>query len=124
LASSGGAAELYPRGLEATGDERPVRAAVPRRRLRIALLGTRGIPASYSGFETFYEELGVRLAERGHSVTVYNRSHYVRYRNPPTGVKLVRLPSIRPSTGDHRHKGFHAPRALRGFDIYYVHRRQ
>ena len=33
--------------------------------MRIALLGTRGIPANYGGFETFAEELSVRLAERG-----------------------------------------------------------
>ena len=32
--------------------------------LKIALLGTRGIPASYSGFETCVEELGQRLVER------------------------------------------------------------
>ena len=34
-------------------------------RLKIALLGSRGIPASYSGFETFYKEFGARLAARG-----------------------------------------------------------
>ncbi len=45
--------------------------------MRIAILGTRGIPASYGGFETFAEEIGVRLVERGHEVTVYCRStHY------------------------------------------------
>jgi glycosyltransferase involved in cell wall biosynthesis len=39
--------------------------------LRIALLGTKGIPANYGGFETFAEQLAVRLVERGHQVTVY-----------------------------------------------------
>lgn len=39
--------------------------------LRIALLGTRGIPAGYGGFETFAEQLAVRLAQRGHQITVY-----------------------------------------------------
>jgi glycosyltransferase involved in cell wall biosynthesis len=43
------------------------------RSLRIALLGTRGIPARYGGFETFAEQLSTRLAARGHSVTVYGR---------------------------------------------------
>ena len=38
------------------------------------------MPASYSGFETFYQELAVRLAARGREVTVYNRSHHVPYR--------------------------------------------
>ncbi len=41
--------------------------------LSIALLGTRGVPARYGGFETFAEELGKRLVVRGHSVTVYGR---------------------------------------------------
>lgn len=41
--------------------------------MRIALLGTRGIPANYGGFETFAEEISTRLVERGHEVTVYCR---------------------------------------------------
>jgi glycosyltransferase involved in cell wall biosynthesis len=64
--------------------------------LKIGILGTRGIPANYGGFETFAEECGARLAARGHSVTVYGRSHYVprglrRHRN----VDLVVLPTLR-----------------------------
>ncbi|MEO7016873.1 MAG: DUF1972 domain-containing protein [Leifsonia sp.] len=43
-------------------------------RLRIALIGTRGVPARYGGFETCVEEVGRRLAERGHDVVVYCRS--------------------------------------------------
>lgn len=39
--------------------------------LRIAILGTKGIPAAYGGFETFAEQLSIRLAARGHRVTVY-----------------------------------------------------
>ena len=61
--------------------------------MRIALLGTRGIPANYGGFETFAEELSVRLVERGHSVTVWCRSRH----SAPTwrGVALRYLPTIR-----------------------------
>jgi glycosyltransferase involved in cell wall biosynthesis len=61
--------------------------------MRIALLGTRGIPAQYGGFETLAEELSVRLAERGHAVTVYCRNKYRQreYR----GVRLRYLPAIR-----------------------------
>ena len=64
--------------------------------MKIAIMGTRGIPANYGGFETFAEELSWRLAARGHDVTVYGRSHHVdhpgnRYR----GVRLVVLPTIR-----------------------------
>ena len=61
--------------------------------MRIAILGTRGIPARYGGFETFAEELSVRLAARGHEVCVYCRERHteVSYR----GVSLRYLPSIR-----------------------------
>src|SRR5881296_854481 len=50
--------------------------------VRIALLGTRGIPANYGGFETFAEELSTRLAKRGHQVTVYGRSNNIQFREP------------------------------------------
>ena len=61
--------------------------------MRIALLGTRGIPANYGGFETFYENLGPRLADRGHQVWVYNRPHVVGHRDLRTYrvVNLVHL---------------------------------
>lgn len=41
--------------------------------MRIAFIGSRGIPALYGGFETATEEIGARLAEGGHEVTVYCR---------------------------------------------------
>ena len=44
--------------------------------MRIAILGTRGIPARYGGFETFAEQLSKRLADRGHEVTVYCRRRF------------------------------------------------
>ena len=61
--------------------------------MRIAILGTRGIPARYGGFETFAEELAIRLAARGHRVSVYCRERHggSEYR----GVSLRYLPSIR-----------------------------
>lgn len=61
--------------------------------MRIALLGTRGIPANYGGFETFAEEISARLVERGHQVTVYCRE---RHPQPVhRGVRLRYLPTIR-----------------------------
>ncbi len=61
--------------------------------MRIALLGTRGIPANYGGFETFAEELSARLAERGHDVVVYCRE---KPKNPVyRGVHLRYLPTLR-----------------------------
>ncbi len=63
--------------------------------MKLALLGTRGVPASYSGFETAVEAIGARLAARGHDVTVYCRPHVVatHYRSY-RGMKLVHLPTI------------------------------
>ena len=64
--------------------------------MRIAILGTRGIPASYGGFETFAEHLATRLVARGHEVTVYCRSHYVSPRQLEYhGVNLKVLPTVR-----------------------------
>ncbi|MGI8734595.1 MAG: glycosyltransferase [Pyrinomonadaceae bacterium] len=64
--------------------------------MRIAILGTRGIPASYGGFETFAEHLSTRLVARGHEVTVYCRAHYVSPRQLEYhGVRLQVLPTIR-----------------------------
>lgn len=64
--------------------------------LHIALLGSRGIPARYGGFETLMEELSVRLAAAGNKVTVYCRSHYTpRELSTYRGVELVVLPTIR-----------------------------
>jgi glycosyltransferase involved in cell wall biosynthesis len=65
-------------------------------RSRLAILGTRGIPASYGGFETFAQELAPRLVARGHDVTVYCRAQYV---DPALrefhGVHLQQAPTIR-----------------------------
>jgi glycosyltransferase involved in cell wall biosynthesis len=63
--------------------------------MKLAILGTRGIPANYGGFETFAEELSVRLAALGHDLTVYGRSNNIRYTGKEyRGVKLVILPTI------------------------------
>jgi len=61
----------------------------------VAFLGSRGVPARYSGFEVVVEELGKRLAARGHEVTVYNRLPHF---GPPKpiweGMKIIALPTI------------------------------
>ena len=41
--------------------------------MKIGILGTRGVPPAYGGFETFVAELGTRLVQRGHDVTIYSR---------------------------------------------------
>lgn len=64
--------------------------------LDIALIGTRGVPARYGGFETAIEEVGRRLAEQGHRVTVYCRGVKKSERmDEYMGMKLVHLPALR-----------------------------
>lgn len=67
----------------------------PTSPLRIAIIGTRGVPARYGGFETFAAELGRRLAARGHHVAVYCRqSLYVGEPGSWEGVERIELPAI------------------------------
>lgn len=61
--------------------------------LRISILGTRGIPANYGGFETFAEELAQRLVARGHQVVVYCRNRHTE--DKYLGVELQYLPTLR-----------------------------
>ena len=57
--------------------------------LRIAFIGTRGVPAGEGGVERHVEELGSRLAARGHDVTVYCRTNYATDRRPEhRGMRL------------------------------------
>jgi glycosyltransferase involved in cell wall biosynthesis len=63
--------------------------------MKIAILGTRGIPANYGGFETFTENLSLRLVKRGHEVTVYGRSGYIKTDEKYyKGVRLRLLPTV------------------------------
>ena len=48
----------------------------PSPSLRVAFIGGRGVVSKYSGIEAYYEEVGRRLAERGHDVTIYCRPHF------------------------------------------------
>ena len=89
----------------------------------VAFLGCRGVPARYSGFETLVEQLGARLAERGHAVTVYNRSHF--YPERPAsyrGMKIAYLPSLQTKSFEtitHTLLAvIHA--AVRKFDVVYL----
>jgi len=64
--------------------------------MKIAILGTRGIPARYGGFETFAEQLAARLARRGHQVVVYCLKAFTEPGDVdrlPAGVRRVVIPS-------------------------------
>lgn len=56
--------------------------------MKIAILGTRGVPARYGGFETFAEELSKRLVQRGHSVTVFGRTAWNNPKSPTLHGKV------------------------------------
>ncbi len=58
------------------------------------MLGTRGVPARYGGFETAAEEVGRRLVERGHDVLVYCRNPG-QTQTEHLGMRLVNLPAVR-----------------------------
>ena len=68
-------------------------SAAPK--LRIAFIGGRGVISKYSGIETYYEEVGSRLAEKGHQVTAYCRTYFTPANETHKGIHIVRLPTIR-----------------------------
>jgi glycosyltransferase involved in cell wall biosynthesis len=62
--------------------------------MRIAMVGTRGVPARYGGFETCIEEVGRRLVERGHEVRVYCRGE-MSAGDSYLGMSLVHRPALK-----------------------------
>ena len=88
--------------------------------VKIAILGSRGIPASYGGLETSVQETAVRFVKSGIDTTVYCRSNYYRDRLPTyDGVKLVHLPTVKSKKLDTITHTFlsviHS--VLRGYDV-------
>lgn len=64
--------------------------------MRLTMLGTRGVPASYSGFETCVEQVGKRLAARGHRVLVCCRAGQPGAAGSSyLGMERVVLPAVR-----------------------------
>lgn len=96
------------------------------RPLRIAMIGSRGVPATWGGIERHVEELGARLASRGHEITVFCRSNYTadgavqeRYR----GMRLRQLPTVGTKHLDAIvHSALSTAVALAGpFDVLHYH---
>lgn len=61
------------------------------RQRRIAILGSRGIPARYGGFETFAEELSVRLAAAGYTIDVFCETDRPAPDESYKGVRLIHV---------------------------------
>jgi glycosyltransferase involved in cell wall biosynthesis len=67
----------------------------PRRPVRVAFIGGRGVVSKYSGIETYYEQAGRELVRLGHQVTVYCRSYFTPPMKSHNGMSVRRLPTIR-----------------------------
>ena len=94
------------------------------RPLRIAMIGQRGVPATFGGVERHVEELGSRLAARGHHVTVYGRTNYVREQlSGYRGMHVRNLPTVNSKHLDAIvHSGLSTVDAMRrGVDIVHYH---
>ena len=62
--------------------------------MKIAILGTRGIPNNYGGFEQCAEYLSVGLVAKGHDVCIYNPDFHSYTENSYKGVKIIRKTSL------------------------------
>jgi glycosyltransferase involved in cell wall biosynthesis len=91
--------------------------------MRIAMLGTRGMPAHSGGIERVIDALSRSLAGRGHDVTVFCRTNYVTSRAPSVdGVHLRYLPTIGTKHLDtFAHTTLATGAAARGFDVLHYH---
>jgi glycosyltransferase involved in cell wall biosynthesis len=92
--------------------------------VRIAFIGTRGVPATFGGIEHHVEEIGSRLASRGHDVTVYCRANYVPDgQREYKGMRIVRLRTVSSKRLDAIvHSALSTVRALgQGYDVVHFH---
>lgn len=93
-------------------------------KLKIAMIGAKGVPAIFGGVERSVDELGSRLAEMGHFVTVYCRRWYTRTSKPTyKGMHLQFAPTIHTKHLDAiTHTFFATVHAMwRGFDVFHFH---
>jgi glycosyltransferase involved in cell wall biosynthesis len=90
---------------------------------RIAFIGGRGVAGRYSGIETFYEEVGSRLAERGHKITAYCRPHFTPKCESYRGIHVRHLPAPRSKHFETLIHSFIASldAMRRRFDIVHIH---
>ena len=66
------------------------------KKLKIAIIGSRGYPYVYSGYETLVKELSERIVEKGHNVRVYcHRSLFLKKTKNINGIDLIYTPSVK-----------------------------
>jgi glycosyltransferase involved in cell wall biosynthesis len=81
--------------MTASSPSHPPDTRAPAPPLRIAFIGGRGVGSAYSGIERYYEEIGSRLAARGHRVLIYCRSYFSPKGRTYRGMEIRRLPTLR-----------------------------
>lgn len=92
--------------------------------MKIAMLGTKGIPATWGGIERHVEELATRFVDLGHEVTIYCRSYYTTIDEEfYKGVHLRKLPTIKSKNLDAITHTFVSTLHLlfRDYDIVHYH---
>lgn len=91
--------------------------------MKIAVLGTKGIPARFGGIERHCDELYPRMAARGHEVTVFVRRWYTPVTGPYKGVTLKAAPTANFKGLDaFAHTAVGSFEAMfQGFDIVHYH---
>jgi len=90
--------------------------------MKIAILGTRGIPSGYSGYEAFAKEISTRLVNLGHDVTIYAHKNLFsteKRLKKYKGINIIYLPSLKgKNTSQFSHSflsSFHA--CFKDYDI-------
>ncbi len=92
--------------------------------MKIAMLGSKGIPATWGGIEHHVQELSTRMVALGHEVTVYCRPYYTTTDKPYyKGVRLRKLPTIPSKSLDAIVATFFATMDAisKGYDIVHFH---
>ncbi len=92
------------------------------RKLKIAIIGSKGLPALFGGIERHVEEIGRRLAGRGHDITVFGRKPFCE-RSEYLGMKIELIPSIPTKNLDTATTSFLASlkAIFRDYDIIHYH---
>jgi glycosyltransferase involved in cell wall biosynthesis len=105
--------------------EAPAPPANSSRRFKVAMIGAKGVPARVGGVEKIVDELGGRLAARGHEVTVYCRREYTG-RLPENRYRDMRLLWTPAWPGKYTSTLSHAFTSLgdalfRDYDLLHIH---
>lgn len=88
-------------------------------------MGLKGIPAKWGGMEKYVEEIGCRLAERGHEITVFGSRWYCKdYKNDYyKGIRIRRVPTLHSRATDALSCAFMATLStvFAKYDIVHLH---